>query len=235
MEGMSLNPEKRRRGWMMTAVGVAVLAAVSIAVVIAIVDDHDVGDDEEAPSERLKWTAEQWIVEIVGSEPTAEQVEAHRREFRELCAATAGELRERVLDSVGNETRQLQLEAAVRVECPDRVREWAGYVAEQIAEEARRSSVAEVAYFVEGTARSVQITAETPTGIQQNIVDLPLKNKQGGLGLHFEFLRGEFLYISAQNQGAIGTVTCRIEVDGQPVSINTSSGPYSIVTCEGSA
>lgn len=192
-------------------------------------------DDGDDRGERLRWTAEQWVAEIVGSEPTAGQISAHMRLFRETCEATADRLRESVLDSTGNETRQLQLEAAVRTECPDRVDEWASYVAEQVAAEARRVSVAEVAYFVEGTARTAQITVETPTGIQQNVVSLPLRNKQGGLGLHFEFLRGEFVYISAQNQGALGTVTCRIEVDGRPVSTNTSSGAYSVVTCDGSA
>ena len=48
-----------------------------------------------------------------------------------------------------------------------------------------------------------------------------------------EFGPGEFVYISAQNEGEYGSVTCRITVDGVVVSENTSSGAYGIATCEG--
>ncbi len=44
---------------------------------------------------------------------------------------------------------------------------------------------------------------------------------------------GQFFYISAQNHEDKGTVTCTVEVDGQVVSINTSSGAYVIASCSG--
>jgi hypothetical protein len=43
------------------------------------------------------------------------------------------------------------------------------------------------------------------------------------------------MYVSGQNATEYGTVTCRIKVDGNVVSQNTSSGAYSIATCSGSA
>lgn len=97
----------------------------------------------------------------------------------------------------------------------------------------------EVVYEVEGSASSVSITIETPTGTsQQEGVGLPLAPEGGGVGEHglsANFQRGDFVYISAQNDGETGTVTCRITVDGRVVSENTADGAYSIATCKGSA
>lgn len=92
----------------------------------------------------------------------------------------------------------------------------------------------EVRYFVEGTATHADITIETPTGTsQQDDVLLPMMAKDDSEGLHFMAEPGTFVYIAAQNGGAAGDVTCRIEVDGKVVSENRSSGAYSIATCKG--
>ena len=50
--------------------------------------------------------------------------------------------------------------------------------------------------------------------------------------LRFVALPGEFLYVSAQNMGESGEVTCRIYVDGELVQDATSEGAYSIASCE---
>lgn len=98
------------------------------------------------------------------------------------------------------------------------------------------SSARKVVYEVEGTAKSVDITIETPSGTsQQQNLKVPLKSKDGHVGLRFEMERGDFVYIAAQNQGSSGTVTCRITVDGVIVSKVTSSGAYAIASCDGSA
>lgn len=98
------------------------------------------------------------------------------------------------------------------------------------------SSVRTVVYEVEGTAKSVDITMESTSGTsQQSNLKVPLSSKSGSRGLTVEMNRGDFVYISAQNQGSSGSVTCRITVDGAVVSTVTSSGGYTIATCSGTA
>lgn len=98
------------------------------------------------------------------------------------------------------------------------------------------SSVRTVVYEVEGTAKSVDITMESTSGTsQQSNLKVPLSSKSGSRGLTLEMNRGDFVYISAQNQGSSGSVTCRITVDGVVVSTVTSSGGYTIATCSGTA
>lgn len=93
-----------------------------------------------------------------------------------------------------------------------------------------------VEYFIDGTAVSASITTQTPTGTsQQANVDVPLTTTSGGRGLRACFDHGEFVYISAQNDGSTGNLQCRIDVEGVTISSNTSSGAYSIATCDGSA
>jgi hypothetical protein len=91
-----------------------------------------------------------------------------------------------------------------------------------------------VVYQVDGTATTADLTLSTSNGgsTQQQNVSLPIKNKSGGDGLVFDAPTGTFLYLSAQNQSD-GTITCHISVDGVEVVTNTSTGQYSIVTCDG--
>jgi hypothetical protein len=58
-------------------------------------------------------------------------------------------------------------------------------------------------YYLTGSAKSADITIETPTGTsQQEGVDVPMTSKTGNAGLRFTcFGTGDFVYISAQNQG----------------------------------
>ncbi len=44
---------------------------------------------------------------------------------------------------------------------------------------------------------------------------------------------GAFVYISVQNRGDSGSVTCSITVDNVVVAENTSSGGYVIASCDG--
>jgi hypothetical protein len=99
------------------------------------------------------------------------------------------------------------------------------------------SSTVQVLYEVEGTAKGVDVTLEAETGTSQlNDKAVPLANKTTGKkGLTYSMSRGHFVYLSAQNQGSSGTITCRITVDGTVVSTNTSSGGYAIASCKGTA
>lgn len=93
-----------------------------------------------------------------------------------------------------------------------------------------------VLYEVEGSTDYAAVTMETPTGSSQINPDVPMvRTGSGERGLEMEFAAGSFVYISAQNQRAAGTVTCRITVDGTVVAENTATGGYAIATCQGSA
>ncbi|MGW6739708.1 MmpS family transport accessory protein [Streptomyces sp. NPDC055025] len=63
---------------------------------------------------------------------------------------------------------------------------------------------------------------------------VPLVTADGG-GIDFMAARGTSLYLSAQNTGDAGDLTCQIVVDGVVVAENTSSGGYTIVTCQATA
>ena len=93
-----------------------------------------------------------------------------------------------------------------------------------------------VTYDVGGTSRSADLTYSNGAGdtTQQSGVDVPVKRKSDGIsGIEVTMKRGQFYYISAQNQGATGTITCTVKVDGVVVKTNTSSGGYTIATCSG--
>lgn len=98
-------------------------------------------------------------------------------------------------------------------------------------------STVEVLYEVEGTATGTDITLESGTGTTQLTGKaVPLANKTTGKrGITATMSRGAFAYISAQNTGKTGTITCKITVDGVLISTNTSSGSYAIASCKGTA
>ena len=86
---------------------------------------------------------------------------------------------------------------------------------------------------VSGTAKSADVTYRTQGGTQQATVTLPLRSTSGTEGIVFtEESAPDLLYISAQNTGAAGDVTCRILVNSEIVAISTSSIDYGIATCE---
>ncbi len=98
-------------------------------------------------------------------------------------------------------------------------------------------ALVEITYEVTGSARSVSITLETPTGTSQaSNRSVPLTSTSGGRGLTMTFNRGDFVYISAQNDGERGSVTCRIRgTNGDLISTSTSEGAYVIASCDGEA
>lgn len=78
-----------------------------------------------------------------------------------------------------------------------------------------------------GAGRSGMVTAQTSAGTTQGTGLLPFSDTLR------DFHSGDFVYISVQNQQPAGSVTCRITVDGTVVSENTSTGGYTIATCQG--
>lgn len=96
------------------------------------------------------------------------------------------------------------------------------------------SSTHTVVYQVEadtayGSGRTGMVTIQTDDGgTSQGVVALPLASTFTG------FHSGDFAYVSVQNQQHAGSVACRITVDGTVLSENTSTGGYTIATCQGS-
>jgi Mycobacterium membrane protein len=98
------------------------------------------------------------------------------------------------------------------------------------------SDMVSVLYEVEGTADSTTITLTTPDGGTSQLAEraVPLTLRDGTRGIPGHFPKGAFVYVSAQNMGPSGDITCRITVDGKVISENTASGGYTIATCQGS-
>lgn len=91
------------------------------------------------------------------------------------------------------------------------------------------SSTRQVVYVVTGTASTVDVTMQAPSGTRQESgVRVPVYP-----GYTYTMSPGDFVYISAQNRGETGSVSCRILVDGVAVADNTSSGAYVIASCDG--
>lgn len=88
-------------------------------------------------------------------------------------------------------------------------------------------------YYVDGSASGANVTYTTGSGTSQAEVGLPLRNKAGKIGLQMVGNDApRFLYISAQNTGDYGDLTCQITVDGVVVAQNSASGAFTIATCE---
>ena len=89
------------------------------------------------------------------------------------------------------------------------------------------STVHTVAYDIAGSAGSMSITATSPTGTEQ------ASGRALPAHLTYQMESGAFAYVSAQNEGEAGSITCTIRVDGQVISTNRSEGAYTIATCKG--
>lgn len=89
-------------------------------------------------------------------------------------------------------------------------------------------SLPSVTYNVSGSAREVAVTyANASEGTSQATVSVPWSHS-------FTCTKsGQFLYISAQNQGQTGTVTVRITKSGTTYKESTSSGAFVIATASG--
>lgn len=84
-----------------------------------------------------------------------------------------------------------------------------------------------VTYKVTGTARRASLMYYNSSGgSEQRTVRLPWQMTFGPEESE------QFLYISAQNEGDSGTITCEILVNGHRVKRSTSSGAYVIATCD---
>jgi hypothetical protein len=77
---------------------------------------------------------------------------------------------------------------------------------------------------------------EAPDGTRQETGRaLPLRTSNNTPCVAYTFYAGDFIYISAQNEGGSGTVICTIKVNGRVVANNTSDGAYTIATCSSTA
>ncbi len=82
-----------------------------------------------------------------------------------------------------------------------------------------------ITYRVTGTAQEASITYRNARGgTQQTAGRIPWE-------VSFDSRAGNFLYVLAQNQGASGSVSCDILVDGEVMATATSTGAYVIAEC----
>lgn len=87
----------------------------------------------------------------------------------------------------------------------------------------------QVKYLVLGSTNHASLTYENETGnTEQRTVKVPWE-------MSFTASRGQFLYVSAQNENKGGTIKCQIIVNGQITEQAESRGAYVIAGCSGSA
>ncbi len=90
------------------------------------------------------------------------------------------------------------------------------------------SSSHSVTYYVEGSTGSASLTYNNEQGgTQQEKVSVPWQKS-------FSMQRGNFVYISAQNQQSFGDISVRIVVDGKEFKRSEASGGYTIASASGS-
>ena len=90
------------------------------------------------------------------------------------------------------------------------------------------ATTAVVAYTVSGSTNSASLTyANSQGGTVQQTVAVPWS-------IQYTMRAGDFLYISAQNQNDVGSVTSEIRINGYPFKTTTSNGAYVIATASGS-
>jgi len=84
-----------------------------------------------------------------------------------------------------------------------------------------------VTYKMSGTARRADLTYQNAQGgSEQKEVALPWS-------ISFSATDGQFVYLSGQNTGEYGSVTCAILLNGTSVKQSTSEGAYKIASCSG--
>jgi len=86
-----------------------------------------------------------------------------------------------------------------------------------------------VRYEITGTAESVSITYSNEDGGTSQKSEVYLPNSC----ILYPMYEGDFLYISAQNNGEYGSVTTEIYVAGELFRTSTSYGAYVIATSSG--
>ena len=87
----------------------------------------------------------------------------------------------------------------------------------------------QVIYSISGTFAGASVTMQAPTGTVQSEY-----HGAGTVGT-YSFDSGDFVYLSAQNQGDSGSITCTITEGDTVISTNTSTGAYVIASCNGRA
>jgi hypothetical protein len=94
---------------------------------------------------------------------------------------------------------------------------------------ARSQFTFKVTYRVSGSAGSVALTYRNAMGgTEQSRVRVPWEQT-------FDAQGGTFLYLSVQNAGVDGSVTCEIALDGEVRTRSTSTGAYVIAECSNAA
>jgi hypothetical protein len=86
-------------------------------------------------------------------------------------------------------------------------------------------SLTRVEYEITGSARSVDVTLNNATGGTEQYSDVPVPYEYT-----YSNFTDDFLYVSAQNNGELGSVTVSIYRNGSKIKAASSSGAYVIAT-----
>ena len=89
------------------------------------------------------------------------------------------------------------------------------------------SETVTVGYSITGSANQADLTYQNADAGTEQI------NSVVPYGLSFTMKRGSFVYVSAQNTGESGTISCEILINSKSFKKSTSSGAYKIATCSG--
>ena len=91
----------------------------------------------------------------------------------------------------------------------------------------QNGSLYDVKYTVSGSATAASLTYQNGQGgTAQEDVSLPWEKT-------YQLLKGDFLYISAQNKADSGSITTNISVNGVNFKTTTSIGAFVIATSSG--
>lgn len=85
-----------------------------------------------------------------------------------------------------------------------------------------------VTYSVKGSAGSAAVVTYRSSGATNQLkVTLPWS---GPIGMTAK--EGDFLYVSAQNQSGLGSITTSISVNGETLASSTSTASYGVATAD---
>jgi hypothetical protein len=93
------------------------------------------------------------------------------------------------------------------------------------------SNIHRVTYRVDGATIEASITYTNSQGGTEQIAEQELLSSWSH---NILASRGDFVYLSAQNRGDFGSVSCEILIDDKTFKFSRSQGGHTIATCSGS-
>lgn len=211
----------------------AALALLAASALTACQPTHDASPAPQAfhstPHEVHEFKVK--LTRLLGQPPSRSLLKRQLRLTRKDCdpsrEANPG-LVYAMLIGRGDTSAAKAMKLAIQIFCPQR-------------EAALKSAVGPlwdtVTYDVTGSASGANLTYSTSSGTEQQsnlVVPLMSGGRRSPIRIG-PVPSGTFLYLSAQNTGVSGSVTCSIRVGSDLIASNSARGEGAIATCQGSA